>query len=221
MKNLVYETPVETAEDLVARVVVTAGEIADTPGVIELVYQNIIRRYNACNELSWFPVCLEIARSSAHLPYVKLWMSALVTPTPPVAAAPSAVNMLDNRIYNEDWLNDVVTDRWFGRHAPDNRAYLQWPPRSPDLTPCDFFPLGFVKDQVYVPPLPANLPELRDRIRVAVAAIPPVMLIKTQKQNSDDERVMERRKFSPAPGFEPGLSALRADADAGVESGVA
>ncbi|KAJ4448317.1 hypothetical protein ANN_10332 [Periplaneta americana] len=29
---------------------------------------------------------------------------------------------------------------------------------------------------------------------------------------SSDERVMERRKFSPAPGFEPGFSALRADA---------
>ncbi|KAJ4434316.1 hypothetical protein ANN_22871 [Periplaneta americana] len=41
---LVYETPVETAEDLVARVVVAAGEIADTPGVIEHVYQNIILR---------------------------------------------------------------------------------------------------------------------------------------------------------------------------------
>ena len=37
-----------------------------------------------------------------------------------------------------DWLNDV-TDLWIGRHGPDDRAYLQWPPRSPDLTPCDFF----------------------------------------------------------------------------------
>ncbi|KAJ4432107.1 hypothetical protein ANN_20722 [Periplaneta americana] len=51
MKSLVYETPVETAEDLVALVVVAAGEIADTPGVIERVYENIIRRYNACNEV--------------------------------------------------------------------------------------------------------------------------------------------------------------------------
>ncbi|KAJ4442649.1 hypothetical protein ANN_04238 [Periplaneta americana] len=30
--------------------------------------------------------------------------------------------------------------------------------------------------------------------------------------SSYDERVMERRKFSPAPGFEPVFSALRADA---------
>jgi hypothetical protein len=34
-----------------------------------------------------------------------------------------------------------------------------WPPRSPDATPCDFFLWGYVKDQVYVPPLPANIPE--------------------------------------------------------------
>ena len=33
-----------------------------------------------------------------------------------------------------------------------------------------FFLWGFVKDKVYVPPLPANLLELRDRIRGAVAA---------------------------------------------------
>ncbi|KAJ4447420.1 hypothetical protein ANN_09427 [Periplaneta americana] len=34
-----------------------------------------------------------------------------------------------------------------------------------------------MKDRVYVAPLPANLPELRDRIREAVAAITPDMLI--------------------------------------------
>ena len=42
--------------------------------------------------------------------------------------------------------DDVVTDHWIGRHGPGDRAYLQWP-RSPDLIPCDFFPLGFCKGQ--------------------------------------------------------------------------
>jgi hypothetical protein len=32
-----------------------------------------------------------------------------------------------------------------------------WPPRSPDATPCHFFLWGYVKDQVYVPPLPAKV----------------------------------------------------------------
>ncbi|KAJ4425905.1 hypothetical protein ANN_27531 [Periplaneta americana] len=40
-------------------------------------------------------------------------------------------------------------------------------------------------------------------------AIPPLEIYSA---SSYDERVMERRKFSPAPGFEPGFSALRADA---------
>ena len=33
-------------------------------------------------------------------------------------------------------------------------GFKQLPPRSPDATPCDFFLRGYVKDQVYVPPLP-------------------------------------------------------------------
>jgi hypothetical protein len=46
-----------------------------------------------------------------------------------------------------------------------------WPPRSPDATPCDFFVWGYVKDQVYVPPLPASIPELKVRIRTAIETI--------------------------------------------------
>jgi hypothetical protein len=42
---------------------------------------------------------------------------------------------------------------------------------SPDATPCDFFPWGYVKDQVYVPPLPANIPELKLRIRTVSETI--------------------------------------------------
>ena len=33
--------------------------------------------------------------------------------------------------------------------------------RSPDATSCDFFLWSYVKDQVYVPPLPASIPELK------------------------------------------------------------
>jgi len=47
---------------------------------------------------------------------------------------------------------------------------LAWPPRSPDATPCDFL-WGYVKDQVYVPPLPASIPELKVRIRTAIETI--------------------------------------------------
>ena len=53
-----------------------------------------------------------------------------------------------------------------------------WPPRSPDATPCDFFVWGYVKDQVYVPPLPASIPELKVRIRTAIETITADMLEK-------------------------------------------
>jgi hypothetical protein len=46
-----------------------------------------------------------------------------------------------------------------------------WPPLSPDATPCDFFLWGYVKVQVYVPPLPAIIPELKVRIRTAIETI--------------------------------------------------
>ena len=51
-----------------------------------------------------------------------------------------------------------------------------WQPRSPDATPCDFFLWGYVKDQVYIPPLPASIPELKVRIRTAIETITADML---------------------------------------------
>jgi len=48
---------------------------------------------------------------------------------------------------------------------------LAWPPRSLDATPCDFFLWGYVKDQVYVHPLPASILELKVQIRTAIETI--------------------------------------------------
>jgi hypothetical protein len=60
----------------------------------------------------------------------------------------------------------------------EQKAFFKsiWPARLPDLTPCDFFLWGYVKDRVYVPPLPRDLPELRLRIMDAVANIDVHML---------------------------------------------
>jgi hypothetical protein len=51
-----------------------------------------------------------------------------------------------------------------------------WLPRSPDLTPCDFFFWGYVKDKVFIPLLPQDLQQLRQRIRDAVDSIDQDML---------------------------------------------
>ena len=42
--------------------------------------------------------------------------------------------------------------------------------------PCDFFLWGYVKDQVYVPPLPESIPELKVRIRTVIETIAADML---------------------------------------------
>ena len=55
------------------------------------------------------------------------------------------------------YLNRNLPQRWIGRTGKEDDALMRWPPRSPDLTPCEFFFWGFVKDTVFVPPLPANL----------------------------------------------------------------
>jgi hypothetical protein len=58
----------------------------------------------------------------------------------------------------------------------DFQGFNNLPPRSPDATPCDFFLWGYVKDQVYVPPLPASILELKVRIRTAIETITADML---------------------------------------------
>jgi hypothetical protein len=64
--------------------------------------------------------------------------------------------------------NEHLPGRWVGRAAATDNTFCAWPPRSPDLTVCDFFLFGFVKDNAYVPPLPKTRPELRERINTSI-----------------------------------------------------
>jgi hypothetical protein len=50
-----------------------------------------------------------------------------------------------------------------GKNTKKSRC-IPWPPRSPNLTLMDFSFWGFVEDNVYIPPMPVDLQELRDRI---------------------------------------------------------
>ncbi|PNF32120.1 hypothetical protein B7P43_G02841 [Cryptotermes secundus] len=70
-----------------------------------------------------------------------------------------------------EYLNTRFPVRWIGRAAP-----IAWSPRSPGLTPVDVILWGFFKDRVLVPPLPANVVELRTRITASVAEVTPEML---------------------------------------------
>ena len=48
---------------------------------------------------------------------------------------------------------------------------VKWPPRSPDLSLCDFFLWDYVKGLVFVPPLPANIEEMKQRITAALETV--------------------------------------------------
>ena len=58
------------------------------------------------------------------------------------------------------WLDNHFGQRWIGRNGP-----TAWPPRSPDLTVCDFWLWGHVKQIVYRQNRPENIGELKERIR--------------------------------------------------------
>ncbi|GBL85010.1 hypothetical protein AVEN_42252-1 [Araneus ventricosus] len=75
-----------------------------------------------------------------------------------------------------DFLDENLPDRWCGRGG-----LIPWPPRSPDITPLDFFLWGFVKNIVYKTPVP-SLDELKRRIVTAIQNVTPQMLENTWRE---------------------------------------
>jgi hypothetical protein len=73
-------------------------------------------------------------------------------------------------------LNEHLSNRWIGRAGHADSALMKWPPRSPDLTPCDLILRGHIKDLVYVPPSPRYIDELKRRISKAAASVTADML---------------------------------------------
>ncbi|GFX00397.1 cGMP-dependent protein kinase, isozyme 1 [Trichonephila clavipes] len=71
-----------------------------------------------------------------------------------------------------DLLKDTLGDRLISRFGPVN-----WPPRSCDLTPLDYFLWDYVKSLVYADK-PQTLDHLEDNIRRVIADIRPQMLEK-------------------------------------------
>lgn len=64
-------------------------------------------------------------------------------------------------------------DRIISRHFP-----TAWPPRSPDLNPCDFWLWGYLKAMVYRDPI-TSLSDLKESIERHVRNIPQFMLLST------------------------------------------
>ncbi|GFX29583.1 putative LOC100569746 [Trichonephila clavipes] len=79
-------------------------------------------------------------------------------------------NMSHSSCHNR--LKDTFGDRLISRFGPVN-----WPPRSCDLTPLDYFLWGYVKSLVYADK-PQTLDHLENNIRRVIADIRPQMLEK-------------------------------------------
>lgn len=75
-----------------------------------------------------------------------------------------------------DFLDNCFPRRWIGRRGP-----IEWPARSPDLTPLDYFLWGYLKSKVYVN-RPQNLAELQNRIRDEMRRISPEMIENVQEE---------------------------------------
>ena len=65
-------------------------------------------------------------------------------------------------------LYDMFEDRWIRREGP-----WSWPPRSPDLTPLDFFLWGRIKEVVYKTPVNSK-EDLENRVRRAFEELDPL-----------------------------------------------
>lgn len=79
-------------------------------------------------------------------------------------ATPHTANLVQN------WMREKMGKKFMDKS--------KWPPRSPDLNPCDYFLWGYLKQEVYNP-LPKNLEELKVNIERETQKIPKNMLNST------------------------------------------
>jgi hypothetical protein len=57
---------------------------------------------------------------------------------------------------------------------------VPWPPRSPDLSPCDFFLWGYLKAEVFKH-RPRSLDQLKEAIQEEIEGISPDMLVRVME----------------------------------------
>ncbi|GFV69991.1 uncharacterized protein TNCV_463301 [Trichonephila clavipes] len=92
-----------------------------------------------------------------------------------------------------DLLKDTFGDRLISRFGPVN-----WPPRSCDLTPLDYFLWGYVKSLVYADK-PQTLDHLEDNILRVIAYVRPQMLEKVIESWTSRLDYIRASRCSPMP----------------------
>lgn len=73
-------------------------------------------------------------------------------------------------------LQRMFRGKWISTNGP-----IRWPPRSPDLTPLDFYFWGYLKDEVYKSKY-ANVEELQIKIRQVIRSIDGRTILKATKR---------------------------------------
>lgn len=76
-----------------------------------------------------------------------------------------------------NFLNHTFVNSWIGRGGP-----VEWPARSPDLSPNDFFLWGHLKSTIYTARRHQNIDSLKDSITEACFNVPPTV-IQAVRQN--------------------------------------
>jgi len=76
-----------------------------------------------------------------------------------------------------NWLDTHFNGKWIGRFS-DN----PWPPRSPDLTPCDFFLWGYLKEKVYRKRPFENVAHMEETIQNCINEMPPHFIRNTLRE---------------------------------------
>ena len=74
-----------------------------------------------------------------------------------------------------NYLDEEFPGRWIGRGGPK-----EWPPRSPDLSPLDFYLWGYLKCKVYTTK-PQTVEQLRESIVQQCQTIPKTTLLKVEE----------------------------------------
>ncbi|CAH1975825.1 unnamed protein product [Acanthoscelides obtectus] len=99
------------------------------------------------------------------------------------------------------FLSTTFNDQWIGTNGP-----IQWPPRSPDLNPLDYFLWGYLKNQIYKRRYD-NLDALKTAVREKITQIDGRTILKTVRAvEKRAQKCIEEQEESLLPVMEECLT---------------
>ena len=90
--------------------------------------------------------------------------------------------------HNSHLVNNLLIQMFGDRHISNNGPYL-WPPRSPDITPLDFFLWEYIKNNVFKT-TPTSKDDCQFKVRQAIDQLSPEQIRRASK-NEVERRVLK------------------------------